>query len=250
MILIFGAYPLLNYIPIGVLIGMMLIVIYRTFKWWTIPAIIAAGLPFSIRKKLGLNYKINRVDTAVIIIVTVMTVTIDLLMACLSGIIISGLFYAYLVSKKVKVSTEEIIKEMEDGTKKKVKIYRVDGPLFYGTKLAVFSKFDIKNDPENVQLHFNEDQYMDFTFLEALSVFCKRYADANKKLKIKRLSETGKDHKKNNNYFHLGKKIVDKADDLIQNIEWLREEEVVLPQIPHPHNYEGSVDVKNIFEVI
>ena len=182
---------MLNFIPIGVLIGMMLIVIYRTFKWWTIPAIIAAGLPLSIRKKLNLNYKINRVETAVIIIVTVMTVTIDLLIACLSGIIISGIFFAFLVSKKVKVITEEVMKELEDGSKKKIKIYRVEGPLFYGTKLEVFSKFDIKNDPENVQLHFTEDQYMDYTFLEALSVMCKRYEVAKKKLKIKRLSEKG-----------------------------------------------------------
>lgn len=121
MIFIFGAYPLLNYIPIGVLIGMMLIVIYRLFKWWTLKAMIAALMPQKLRDKIGFKYKINRVEISIIVIVTIMTVTINLLIACLSGIIISGMFYAYLSSLKIEVKSELITKG-----EKTIKIYYVD----------------------------------------------------------------------------------------------------------------------------
>ena len=37
MACVMGAYPLLNFIPVAALAGIMLVVVFHTFKWFTIP---------------------------------------------------------------------------------------------------------------------------------------------------------------------------------------------------------------------
>lgn len=38
----------------------------------------------------------------------------------------------------------------KDGTKEKVKVYEIDGPLFFASKLKFYSYFDVENDPPHV----------------------------------------------------------------------------------------------------
>ena len=72
MACVMGAYPLLNFIPVAALAGIMLVVVFHTFKWFTIPMILAALLPRFLRNKLSLQRKVPRIDALVIIIVTVL----------------------------------------------------------------------------------------------------------------------------------------------------------------------------------
>jgi len=53
MICVVGAYPVLNFIPVAALAGIMLVVVLHTFKWFSLTMIAAAFLPLSIRKKFG-----------------------------------------------------------------------------------------------------------------------------------------------------------------------------------------------------
>lgn len=61
MACVMGAYPLLNFIPVAALAGIMLVVVLHTFKWFTIPMILAAFLPKCLRNKLSLQRKVGRV---------------------------------------------------------------------------------------------------------------------------------------------------------------------------------------------
>ena len=59
MACVMGAYPLLNFIPVAALAGIMLVVVLHTFKWFTIPMILAAFLPKFLRNKLSLQRKVR-----------------------------------------------------------------------------------------------------------------------------------------------------------------------------------------------
>merc|ERR1712186_33939 len=52
MICMLGAYPLLNYIPVASLAGVMIVVVPHTFKWFSVPMVIAALLPKSVLTRL------------------------------------------------------------------------------------------------------------------------------------------------------------------------------------------------------
>lgn len=109
-------------------------------------------------------------------------------------------------------------------------------PLFYAAKLKILKHFDVINDPANIQLHLRDNQYMDYTFLEGLSIISKRYKDRNKSLKLKKITQEGK-------------KIIDKSEKIIQHIEYLADEEMDIPDIEFPHTYSDTVLVKKIFGV-
>ena len=73
----------------------------------------------------------------------------------------------------------------EDGTK----VYEIWGPLFFGSIIAFNDKFDVKNDPENVEIDFMESRISDHSALEAIFNIVEKYETANKKVHLKHLSE-------------------------------------------------------------
>merc|ERR1719215_2132192 len=68
MACVMGAYPLLNFIPVAALAGIMIVVVLHTFKWFSLGMIIAALLPQSIRQKAypRLQRKVPRLEVFVI----------------------------------------------------------------------------------------------------------------------------------------------------------------------------------------
>lgn len=215
MIIMFGAYPLLNFIPLGVLVGMLFVVVYRTFKWFTITAIIAELLPQKYREKLKIqNSRIEKLELLTIILVTVLTIVVNLLIACIVGILIAGMSFAYKNSFALGVKTE-----IREKGPKKIKVYVVEGPVFYATKKNFFKFFDVVNDPMYIQIDFDQDLYMDYTFIEALNKLCKKYKDSGRDIKIKKLKKTAQ-------------KTVEKSHKFVNNIEFI-EEKITLPGVPN-----------------
>jgi MFS superfamily sulfate permease-like transporter len=45
MVVVMGAYPLLNAVPVSALTGVMLVVVMHTFRWSSLPYIASAALP-------------------------------------------------------------------------------------------------------------------------------------------------------------------------------------------------------------
>jgi len=71
-----------------------------------------------------------------------------------------------------------------DGTK----VYEIWGPLFFGSVQNFNSKFDIKDDPINVEIDFIESKVSDHSGIEAISNLAKKYLNAKKSLKLTHLS--------------------------------------------------------------
>ncbi|MGB0896461.1 MAG: SulP family inorganic anion transporter [Flavobacteriaceae bacterium] len=152
-------------VPIAALVGVMFMMVIETFAWSS----------FRILKK------IPKSDAAVLIIVSAVTVVYDLAIAVFVGVIISALAFAWENAKKIRARK----RMKDDGTK----VYEIFGPLFFGSIQAFNSKFDIKNDPDNVEIDFLESRVSDHSALEALFNLIEKYEKAGKNVKLKHLSE-------------------------------------------------------------
>ncbi len=73
----------------------------------------------------------------------------------------------------------------DDGTK----VYEIWGPLFFGSIQEFNSKFDVKNDPEKVEIDFVESRISDHSAIEAIFSLVNKYQAENKEIKLKHLSE-------------------------------------------------------------
>lgn len=153
-------------VPIAALIGVMFMMVIETFAWSS----------FRILRKIPMS------DAFVLIIVSAVTVIYDLAIAVFVGVIISALVFAWENAKKIRARK----RISEDG---KTKTYEIWGPLFFGSILAFNDKFDVKNDPENVEIDFVESRISDHSALEAIFNLVNKYEAEGKSIKLKHLSE-------------------------------------------------------------
>ncbi len=160
---LFGA-PLIEQIPIAALVGVMFMVVIGTFAWSS----------FRVIRKIPLS------DAIVLIIVSAVTVWQDLAIAVIVGVIISALVFAWKNAIMIRARKRTKL----DGTK----VYEIWGPLFFGSVQNFNSKFDIKEDPLNVEIDFIESKVSDHSGIEAISNIAKKYLNAKKSLKLTHLS--------------------------------------------------------------
>ncbi len=154
----------LNVIPVAVLVGIMFMVSIGTFEWSS----------FSHLKYMP------RSDAFVMVVVTIITVLVDLAIAVISGVIISALVFAWKHARIYAITRIE-----EDGTK----VYELEGPLFFGSAMTFPDNFDINNDPKKVVIDFKNARVMDSSGVEAIDALTKKYEDANKNLLLRHLSQ-------------------------------------------------------------
>mmetsp|Transcript_6031 Transcript_6031/g.19690 ORF Transcript_6031/g.19690 Transcript_6031/m.19690 type:complete len:811 (-) Transcript_6031:397-2829(-) len=199
-------------VPTSTLVGIMLIVVRKTFNWGTLPIIAAAFLPKSWRNRLSLHRKIHRSDAIVIVVVTVVTLVIDLAVAILIGVVLSAFQFAWTASSKLTVESEmvsapERLYKRRGSVAKAIRVYHVSGPLYFGSigELATF--FDVKHDPEDVEVHFREAQIYDFSAVQALMRLGEKYDAAGKRLHLRHLNTEST-------------KLIAKADHLIRSFSY------------------------------
>ena len=152
-------------IPIAALVGVMFMVVIGTFAWSS----------FRIMNKIPLS------DVIVLISVSVLTVIFDLAIAVIAGVIISALVFSWENAKRIRARK----RMKEDGTK----VYEIWGPLFFGSILAFNEKFDVKNDPDKVEIDFVESRVSDHSAIEAIFNLVNKYEAEGKSIKLKHLSE-------------------------------------------------------------
>lgn len=160
---LFGA-PLIEQIPIAALVGVMFMVVIGTFAWSS----------FRILHKIPLS------DAFVLIAVSAITVWFDLAVAVIAGVIMSALTFAWKSATMIRARKH--IKE--DGTK----VYEIWGPLFFGSTQAFNNKFDVKNDPDNIEIDFIESKVSDHSGVEALRNIANKYLESGKKVTLTHLS--------------------------------------------------------------
>jgi SulP family sulfate permease len=156
---------LIEMIPVAVLVGVMFIVVLGTFEWASF-------------RLLG---KIPLADTFVGILVAVVTVLTDLAIAVIVGVIVSALVFAWEHAKQMQAKAFV----NEDG----VKIYELQGPLFFGSIHAFNNIFDPHNDPDHVIVDFYDSRVADHSGIEAIDTLAERYQRLGKQLQLKHLSE-------------------------------------------------------------
>jgi SulP family sulfate permease len=164
LLFILFASTYIEMVPIGALVGVMFMVVIGTFAW-------------SSFRILG---KIPLADAFVLILVSGLTVVFDLAVAVFVGVIVSALVFSWENAKRIR--TRKTIKA--DGTK----LYEVWGPLFFGSIQAFNDKFDVRNDPDKVEIDFMESRISDHSALEALFQLVNKYHESNKKVTLKHLS--------------------------------------------------------------
>ncbi|MBU3821121.1 SulP family inorganic anion transporter [Flavobacteriaceae bacterium XHP0103] len=164
MFILFGS-AYIEKIPIAALVGVMFMVVVGTFAWSS----------FRIMNKIPLS------DVVVLIAVSVLTVIFDLAIAVIAGVIISALVFSWENAKRIRARK----RMKEDGTK----VYEIWGPLFFGSIIAFNEKFDVKNDPGNVEIDFVESRVSDHSAIEAIFNLVNKYEAEGKSIKLKHLSE-------------------------------------------------------------
>jgi SulP family sulfate permease len=199
-------------VPTSTLVGIMLIVVRKTFNWGTLPIIAAAFLPKSLRNRFSLHRKIHRSDAVVIVVVTVVTLIIDLAVAILIGVVLSAFQFAWTASTKLTVESEmvsapERLYKRRGSTAKAIRVYHVSGPLYFGSIGELAGFFDVKHDPEDVEVHFREAQIYDFSAVQALMRLGEKYDAAGKRLHLRHLNTEST-------------KLIAKADHLIRSFSY------------------------------
>ena len=159
------ASNLIEQVPIAALVGVMFMVVIGTFAWSS----------FRIMNKIPIT------DVFVLILVSVITVFFDLAIAVISGVIVSALVFSWENAKRIRARK----RINADG----VKVYEIWGPLFFGSISAFNQKFDVKNDPEAIEIDFVESRISDHSAIEAIFVLVNKYNTAGKTIKLKHLSQ-------------------------------------------------------------
>ena len=161
--ILFGA-PLIEQIPIAALVGVMFMVVIGTFAW----------------SSFRIITKIPIADAFVLIAVSAITVWQDLAVAVIAGVIMSALKFAW--ENAIRIRARKKIKE--DG----IKVYEIWGPLFFGSTQSFASKFDVKNDPNKIEIDFMESRVSDHSGIQALERLIDKYLDSGKDILLTHLS--------------------------------------------------------------
>lgn len=161
---LFGA-PLIERIPIAALVGVMFMVVIGTFAW----------------SSFRILHKIPLADAFVLIAVSAITVWKDLAIAVIAGVIMSALVFAWKSATMIRA--RKYLKD--DGTK----VYKIWGPLFFGSVQNFNAKFDPKNDPEKIEIDFIESKVSDHSGIEALESIADKYIALGKEVRLTHLSQ-------------------------------------------------------------
>ncbi len=158
------ASSLIELIPMAALIGVMFIVVLGTFEW----------------SSLRIIRKIPLTDAFVLILVSAVTVATDLAIAVIVGVIVSALAFAWEHAKHINVKGYID----ENG----VKIYELNGPLFFGSVKNFLELFSPEDDPEEVIIEFQNSRVADHSAIEAIDTLAERYIRAGTNLHLRHLS--------------------------------------------------------------
>ena len=161
--ILFGS-GLIEQIPLAALVGVMFMVVIGTFAW----------------RSLTILRRIPLTDTLVMILVTIVTVLSDLAVAVVVGVIVSALAYAWSNATRIHARTETD----ENGAK----IYRIEGPLFFGSTEGFAAFFDPRRDPDTVIVDFMESRVVDQSALQAIEALASKYEAEGKALQLRHLA--------------------------------------------------------------
>ena len=164
LVFILFASSLIEQIPVAALIGVMFIVVIGTFEW----------------SSLRIMNKIPKGDAFVLVLVSVVTVLTDLAVAVITGVIVSALVFAWEHAKHIRVEKKE---DHKGST-----VYKVHGPLFFGSTTTFLEQFKPQQANKDVIIDFADSRVCDHSGLEAIDTLAERYLNSGKTLHLLHLS--------------------------------------------------------------
>lgn len=164
LMFILFASSLIEQIPMAALVGVMFIVVMGTFEW----------------SSLRIMGKIPKHDAFVLVLVSGVTVATDLAVAVVVGVIVSALVFAWEHAKHINVKGYD----NEYG----IRIYELNGPLFFGSVKHFMDLFNPENDPQEIIIEFQNSRVADHSAIEAIDALAEKYIKAGKTLHLRHLS--------------------------------------------------------------
>jgi sulfate permease, SulP family len=148
LILVVGLGDLVSVIPMPALVAIMIMVSIGTFSWSSIG-----------------NLRTHPRSSSVVMLATVATVvyTHNLAIGVLVGVLLSGIFFAAKIAQLFRVTTDI----SPDG---RVRTYRVEGQLFYGSVEDLMRAFDFREVPERVVIDVSAAHIWDISSVQALDM--------------------------------------------------------------------------------
>ncbi|NYS24554.1 SulP family inorganic anion transporter [Rhodobacteraceae bacterium 2376] len=148
LIMVVGLGDLVSIIPMPALVAVMIMVSIGTFSWSSIG-----------------NLRTHPRSSSVVMIATVATViyTHNLAIGVLVGVLLSGIFFAGKIAQLFRVTTDI----SPDG---RVRTYRVEGQMFYGSVEDFMAAFDFKEAPERVIIDVSGAHIWDISSVQALDM--------------------------------------------------------------------------------
>lgn len=165
MSIILFASHWIEQVPIAALVGVMFVVVEKTFEW----------------SSLRFFGKLPAADVAVGILVAAMTIFINITLAVVTGVILSALLFAWEHAKHMTVK----IYDDDQGRR----IYDVEGTLFFASAHQFSELFSPQDDPENVVIDFKRARVIDHSAIEAINSLVERYERRGKRLQLRHLSK-------------------------------------------------------------
>ncbi len=159
------ASAMIEMIPLAALVGVMFMVVIGTFEWAT----------------FKLARRVPKKDFFVILLVTVVTVFSDLAIAVGVGIIASALMFAWQHAKHIYADSSLD----EEGNK----VYKIHGPIFFGSAARFLELFNADDDPKNIIVDFGDSRVTDHSAIEAIETLAERYKTRGKTLHLRHLSQ-------------------------------------------------------------
>jgi SulP family sulfate permease len=146
MVVVLG--DLVSIIPMAALVSIMIMVAIGTFSWSSVKAL-----------------RVHPTSSSVVMIATVVTVvyTHNLAIGVLVGVLLSGIFFAGKIAQLFRVTSEI----SPDG---RVRTYRVEGQLFYGSVEDFMAAFDFQEAPERVVIDVSAAHIWDISSVQALDM--------------------------------------------------------------------------------
>lgn len=162
LILILG--DVVKQIPMGALVGVMIMVSVSTFEWSSLKSL--TRVP---------------VADALVMVVTVVTVVVtdNLSIGVLFGVLLSALTFAWKIASIRVTASEE----------KGIKTYTVRGQMFFGTMSHFVDSFDYAADPEQVIIDFSHSHVWDQSAVGGIAKAMDKYGQQGRAVTLTGLNE-------------------------------------------------------------
>ncbi|KLT66266.1 SulP family inorganic anion transporter [Pedobacter sp. BMA] len=165
LIIILVGAPVIDRVPMAALVGVMMMVAIGTFEWMSFKVI----------------NKMPKQDIFIGVSVALITIWLhNLALAVLIGVVISALVFAWESAKQIRAN--------KSVDQRRMTIYEVSGPLFFGSVSRFMELFDVQNDSAIVIVDFKNSRVFDMSGIDALHRLTEKYNSLNKKVHLQSLS--------------------------------------------------------------